>query len=777
MSNDISRVYQFLAKQGNWISAADTNGDGAIIKTEFRNFMEENFEWDGETSDAGKNDLINSFWNTIDTEQSGKISGTKLKNKNALDKDELETMGDKIEMYEILNEFTASITAPNVVSDTVNWKKSVSEGLGALIEPYIKNGGTPEELEAYLAEQAPAIEQKTTADYCANEYLKKEMGDFLKEYGYSYAEDGTLQNIIDTYIQNIPTDVSFEDIKDTVINIIDAYLSTAGLKDDNGFDLSEYGYSAADTSPLNDLQKSIIKKSLETSLEEIKNLENYEANSEIYDNAINEYINSILTDSEFGDFEEVKNYGVAEFEASEFYQTATNTIETKELFNSDELKTAISNEIGSSFAERISGIMSGELEAYDNILNEAISKVQNGDFLTSSGELDKENLIDWIIDQLQSSMAEFYPNGLGDMPLKELNTTYDSLIQSAKEQEDAAQVKNAAIMYCDALCDKSSALADAVKKVFGSDYETEINNLLTSEIETKMTELKAKALEIGDISTYTLGSFDTGISNNKLVLETGGSSSHTMSATVMNGTQAIDSSRISFSATYVSGGVTCSIDSGTNTLTIQGAKAGTYTIEVQVLVDGIAIGETQTVSVTVKQSNSEIVGKVTGWNGATVEHLEALKQADGNNLGNQVTSENFADLYNGDANIVLHWAKDSKGNGWGDSGVQDKVRSRLQLLGTAVVSALSTAGLDSTKLNTAVNTVIDRYINQGTKYYKKNRGDTPANCYNIMKDDRVSTQSYIVNVRDTNGKDSNIYAIHFKDFVDDILEEYWKLVG
>ena len=67
MSNDISRVYQFLAKQGNWISAADTNGDGAIIKTEFRNFMEENFEWDGETSDAGKNDLINSFWNTIDT--------------------------------------------------------------------------------------------------------------------------------------------------------------------------------------------------------------------------------------------------------------------------------------------------------------------------------------------------------------------------------------------------------------------------------------------------------------------------------------------------------------------------------------------------------------------------------------------------------------------------------------------------------------------------------------------------------------------------------------
>ena len=41
--------------------------------------MEENFEWNGEEStDSAKNDLINSFWKTIDTNQSGKVSGTKL---------------------------------------------------------------------------------------------------------------------------------------------------------------------------------------------------------------------------------------------------------------------------------------------------------------------------------------------------------------------------------------------------------------------------------------------------------------------------------------------------------------------------------------------------------------------------------------------------------------------------------------------------------------------------------------------------------------------------
>lgn len=39
MSTDISRVYAFLAKQGDWVNEADKNGDGAVIKSEFRDFM------------------------------------------------------------------------------------------------------------------------------------------------------------------------------------------------------------------------------------------------------------------------------------------------------------------------------------------------------------------------------------------------------------------------------------------------------------------------------------------------------------------------------------------------------------------------------------------------------------------------------------------------------------------------------------------------------------------------------------------------------------------
>ena len=45
----IARVYQFLQQNYNSIEefkdAADLNGDGKVIKTEFRAYLEDNFEW------------------------------------------------------------------------------------------------------------------------------------------------------------------------------------------------------------------------------------------------------------------------------------------------------------------------------------------------------------------------------------------------------------------------------------------------------------------------------------------------------------------------------------------------------------------------------------------------------------------------------------------------------------------------------------------------------------------------------------------------------------
>ena len=775
MSNDsISRVYQFLAKQGNWVSEADTNGDGAIIKTEFRNFMEENFEWDGTPSDSEKNDLINTFWNTIDTDQGGKISGTNLRNKNALDSKEIDSMSNRIEMYEILNEFTSSITAPNVVSDVTGWKKSVSEGLGAIVEQYIKDGGKAETLEAYLTEKSPAIERKTTADYCANEYLKNEMSDFIKEYEYSYADDNSLQNIIDTYIQNIPADVSFDSIKETIVNIIDAYLATAELKDDNGFDLSEFGYVINDNSMLNDLQKSIIKKKLESALEEIKNRDDYDLNKTLFDTAIDDYITDILSNSRAGDFTEVQSYGIDEFEASDYFKTVEKAITLNNILTSNDFSSKIAEEIGSSFAERLSNIMPGEIEAYDKLVNDAINKIKNGDFDNINKDLDENKLIEWLINELKTNISDFYPNGFGNMSIEELNMTYDSLEKAAKEQKDSEKIKDAAIDYCNALANKSTLLSNLVKEIFGSNYATQINSLLSGEIEEKMDELKDKAMELGDVSSFTLGSFNCGISNNSIVLETGESSSHVFSATVLNGTEAIDYSRITYKTTCSTNGITCTVDSGTNTLTIKGATAGTYTIDVQVLADGQKIGNSQKITVTVKPSNADTVNNISGWNNGVSEHLESW----GYNNDKQVTSSDFKELYNQDSKIILHVSMDTRGNGWDDK--KTLVSDRLNQLGDLIVGALSTSGLDKTKLQAAKDIVVKRYVDAGAIKNKNDDGtkskDLKNNCLDYMNKNRVSTQSRITWTVDTDGKDSNVYMIHFKDLVNDILEEYWKLV-
>ena len=764
MSTDISRVYAFLAKQGDWVNEADKNGDGAVIKSEFRDFMEENFEWNGEEStDSAKNDLINSFWKTIDTNQSGKVSGTKLKNKNALDKKELAAMEDRIEMYEILNEFTSQLTAPSVVGDGANWKKSVSEGLGALIEPYIKNGGTPEDLPAYLAEQAPLIEAKATADYCAQEYLADVMGDVVKEYGYAYGDDKTLQGMINKYIQNLPSDVTPEEIQQTVQNMINAYMSTAGLNEEGIEDLKEFGYTPTANSPLNDLQKSIIQSKLQKAIESGSFADKYNDYKTMFDEAITKFMNNL----KFGNFATINEDVLGSFTTSSAYKNVTKAIDTKAVFNSDELKSALRTAIGDSFADRISGIIAGELPAYDKMIEEAMTKAQNGEFDAANGELDTQKLIKWITQQVKSNLAEFYPNGFGNMPLDELNTMYDALVASAKENQNAEKIKEAAISYCKAVSAKGSALAQAVKDIFGDSYASAINKLLSSEIDAKMEDLKAKVLEIGDVSTFTVDSW-SGISDS-LQMDGGKSASYAINTSIKkpDGTP-IDASRI----TYTISSSIATVNNGTITINAP-SQAGYYSINIQAMVDGVAVGEAKTIKLTVRQSAADTVAGVKGWDGQVSEHLETYNIND----GKQVTNSSFADLYNNDAIIRLDCTELKKDRSEWNNGRKGEVVTRLGQLGNLIVSALSTAGLDKSKLQQAMETVKNKYVNQGPKQYSKRRGDITNNTKNTMNSERNTYGHTIVAGYDRDGNTEASYMIRFKDFVDDILAEYWKLVG
>lgn len=765
MSNDVSRVYQFLANLGDWKTKADKNGDGTIIKSEFRTFMEGNFEWDGETTDAGKNDLINSFWKTIDTNQSGKISGTRYKNKNALDGKEINAMQDRIAVYEKLNEYVADIQAPNEISDKAGWKKSISASLANTTETLIKQGVTADTLAEELDKIIENVKNKTTADYCANEYLNTSMKDVVKQYGYAYADDATLKGIIDNFVNNLPEDSDSASIKQTVEEIVDAYMATAtGDGSEDISILEQYGYTPGNNTAMNDLQKSIVKTKLTEALADLKNEADYKNNSALYDTAINEYIDSILNDKTYGDYtNNTIEYSLQAFKDSETGKALEKTIEVKNLFGSDEFKAALTDKLSSSFADRISGLMKGEISAYDDIQTKALEKAKNGDFDTN-GTLDTQKAIDWVVEQMTQRLTEFYPNGLNDMSLTDLGTMYDKLVESAKANEDVASVKKAALSYCNAVAKKSTLLSQAVKDIFGNSYATEINKLTTPEIEAKMTDLKAKVEEIGDISTMTEAeknalvaglkdsySFEQNAVDNKVQLPN--------SATCNGNT--ITSDRITYSGTG------CVSVNESGNVTIDTTKAGTYTGKVNISIDGNIIA-TKTITVTVQESASSIISKTTD------KQLPLSETVD-----NWNTDANFQDLYNGDKTVILYGRMDKKNRDWGR--MKSDIKDDLSTLGTQVVDILATAGLDKAKLSTAAQTVVNRYIDAGAIRNRNDKGTSKNalknNCINYMTDNRNNTKSRIVWTVDTDGANSNVYMIHFKDFVDDIIAEYKKLVG
>lgn len=268
------KFYQFLAgfqQNGkNWVDVADSNygnGDGTVIKSEFRKFM--NAEWNGEENGELTNDLINSFWKKIDTNTSAsKIAGTKLKNLNALDKTEVANLDKQLEVYVAFDEFVANnVKIPNVLATTGSqWKSDVTEQLSAKLEQYIA-GGYSGDLNTILAEAYPQIANTCTAQYCAVEYQTSLIGSVLKEYpDYKVADDTTLQSLITAYISTIDADTEPNSIKEEIMSIMDAYLATAGLGEGDAslLETMDLGY---DKSKVNDIQKVVVKQKLNNQIE------------------------------------------------------------------------------------------------------------------------------------------------------------------------------------------------------------------------------------------------------------------------------------------------------------------------------------------------------------------------------------------------------------------------------------------------------------------------------------------------------------------------------
>lgn len=707
-SVDSSKVYLFLSKNKNWQTEADKNSDGKIIKSEFRTYMEGNYNWNGEDASA-KSDLINAFWKEIDTNQSGKLS-KKLNNKGALDDSELNTINKKIEMYDILNDYIKSLNAPSVVSNKTQWKQSVEEGLTSKVEEYIKSGKSVEELTAYIAELAPVIERKATADYCANQYLANDMKNVLKNYSYAYADDSTLQSMINNYIsqlgtetESIPTD---EEIQETVQNIINEYFATAGLTESSSFDLSQYGYEYNDNSPLNDLQKSIVKTNLTNGLADIKNETDYEKYKSLYDEAVNSFIEQVLSDSTFGDFEKIQGYGMTEFKSNDYpqYNAVKKAVEVSTYMDSDEFKSALSSQISSSLSDVIFKGMSDERpEAYNTLVAEAMEKAKNGEFDDANGNLDQEKFKKYIIDNIKSNLDKYYENGFGDMTLEDLGALYDKLVEAAKTNDNSSAVKTAAISYCQAVSKKSTKLAQAVKDVFGSDYATQINGMKSYEIESKMTELKSKVTEIGDVSSCKLTGWSTNASD-VITLIPNETKTFGFNANITNNNGTVSPDRISYEVNNSN----VKIVDGVLTITAP-STASEYTVEIYATVDGERIGEAKKIKVSCQQKTS---------NDLKSEH--GVKIGD-NYIDDILKTHTQTMLISGFHRNSSNSLKDSK------TAAKESIKNTI----TQLVADLTAAGYNSSKLQIAATSTINYYNAAIDAITDQEYGDRDQNYHNM----------------------------------------------
>lgn len=348
---------------------------------------------------------------------------------------------------------------------------------------------------------------KCTAEYCSAEYLDS-MQETFKQYDYKCADDKDLNKLIENYLKQLPEDADAYEIQEAITGIIDAYLATAGLKEANDVDLEQYGYNTSGLEDLNDIQKAVARKALQKTLEPLKKDPDYEAYAELYDAAIEKYIDRTLSETKVCNFENLCSTSLTVIQTSEEFREIEKEITVRKTLACDEgsqLYNAIKEELGETTADLLTeGVY---LEAYRNIIDEAVEKALNGDFdMEGSSVLDTSLLIEWIVDEVNANIQDILGESgtESDLTVDELNTIYDNSIEHAASlkntdpDESLKLYKEAAIAYCDAIAGKGEEHKAVIAEVFGdSNYTSVINSCkVPSKITELIDDLKSKVVGV-----------------------------------------------------------------------------------------------------------------------------------------------------------------------------------------------------------------------------------------------------------------------------------------
>ena len=317
----IARVYQFLNKQKDWKTEADKNGNGTIVKTEFRTYLlGSGFKFN---NGENKEDLIDAFWKSIDTNTTGKLGGgSKASNKCALDTNEMAHVENSLAATKKIISFMQNKEAPSGIEAQYKtaWKNSVKEGLIYRASEFLKTASLEELNDEWFNNAYKLSSAKATADYTATAMIQSELG---KIDGYKPASDVTLKNIVDEYVAGLEENPKDEaTVISEIKKIVSAYVDTAKTNSKSSTDLlAQYGYDPYDS--LNDLQVAVLVNDMtDKILGYLKNnykdlySDDYEAQVKA---VVKEYLEKYLSDRSADEFNELKSMDIKVVtETSEF---------------------------------------------------------------------------------------------------------------------------------------------------------------------------------------------------------------------------------------------------------------------------------------------------------------------------------------------------------------------------------------------------------------------------------------------------------------------------
>lgn len=537
----------------------DKNGDGYIVKSEFSYFAQNSEKIDWSEFGINKNDknkvkqIINAFWDSLDINNSvTHIGNSKMYNQNCLSKDEEKTFSNNIAKYQIIDTILSNIQVPNFISDYSAFRKSVKESLIYNMEKNIPNA-SPEEAEEYLKSIVQTSVNKTAANEYAKAYIKNSFKGDNAVDGYDYNKDEILtKRLVDNLVFKVASmeDITFDEIKAMVNNMVNAYKATAELTNVEGLDynavLAELGYKPDENSEFNKLQKQVLYNKFNNCVkDDIETLPYYAYLKEHYNVYKDNSINNIINSTQYSKFSEAKENGISFSKdiltQTEFYNFLTKVNQISQLVdehyiglladnasNDNLYKSLADNGFPNEFIQYLYNNRNTNVnEAWNEVkqltiaqfIKKAIDEnISVEDLFNVNKNLATDNtseeteisqkdiLIDSTVFNIFNSLDEFFPDNYPEdikykMSLKELEFMYTKSEKAAINKGELENIKLAAINYCrDIAGVRGQAINNAICSIFGtSDYKTAINNLAPGEIPAKMKSLIQMVNSLGDI--------------------------------------------------------------------------------------------------------------------------------------------------------------------------------------------------------------------------------------------------------------------------------------